>query len=286
MIDIENMSSKTAIKEQYKNSDNLKLRKDLHEKYSVNKVGFQKWMFGQYPFRAKIKVLELGSGRGELWNYYFENKMLQGYEMDITLSDFSDGMVDYLQQNFQGRKISVRKIDILNIPFERDTFDLIIANSMLYHVKDIDLALSEVKRVLKKEGLFYCATFGVNGTTRHLFKAFDELDIPYNHEANVSFTLQNGMQLLKRQFDRVKRCDYEDALLIDKVEDYLEYIYSMASLQGLDRKYYDTLLNYFNSQKVNGYLYVPKEYGMFVAGKEYKPDKDTDRNEEKTWTTD
>ena len=45
----------------------------------------------------------------------------------------------------------------------------------------------------------------------------------------------------------------------------------MASLQGLDRKYYDTLLNYFNSQKVNGYLYVPKEYGMFVAGKEYKP---------------
>lgn len=268
MIDINNMSDKTAIKEQYKNSNNLKLRKGLHEKYSVNKVGFQKWMFEQYPFRAKMKVLELGSGRGELWNYYFENEMLQGYEMDITVSDFSDGMVDYLQHTLQGKRISVRKIDILNIPFEGDMFDLIIANSMLYHVKDIDLALSEVKRVLKKDGLFYCATFGMNGTTRHLFKALDELGIPYNHEANVSFTLQNGMQLLKKHFGRVKRYDYEDALLIDKVEDYLEYIYSMASLKGLDWKYYDILLNYFHSQKVNGYLHIPKEYGMFVAGKE------------------
>ena len=73
------------------------------------------------------------------------------------------------------------------------------------------------------------------------------------------------MQFLKKQFEKVVRCDYEDALAIDKVEDYLEYIYSMASMQGLEQKYYDTLLDYFNSQKENGYLHVPKEYGMFVC---------------------
>ena len=139
---------------------------------------------------------------------------------------------------------------------------------MLYHVKDIDLALSEVKRVLKKDGLFYCSTLGMNGMTQYLYHALDELGIPYNHESDISFTLQNGMQLLKKQFYKVERCDYKDALEIDKVEDYLEYIYSMASLQGLDRKNYDILLNYFNSKKVNGYLHVPKEYGMFVASKE------------------
>jgi len=268
LINIDNMSSKTVIKEQYKNTNNLKLRKNLHEKYSVNKIGFQKWMFEQYPFRTKIKVLELGSGRGELWNYYFENKILQDYEMDITLSDFSDGMVDYLQHSYLDKGVSIKKIDILEIPFEKDTFDLIIANAMLYHVKDIDLALSEVKRVLKKNGLFYCSTLGMNGMTQYLYHALDELGIPYNHESDISFTLQNGMQLLKKQFYKVERCDYEDALEIDKVEDYLEYIYSMASLQGLDRKNYDILLNYFNSKKVNGYLHVPKEYGMFVASKE------------------
>ena len=266
MIDIDNMSSKTVVKEQYKNEDNLKQRKGLHEKYSVNKVGFQKWMFEQYSFHTKAKVLELGSGRGELWNYYFENDMLQSYEMDITLSDFSDGMVDHLLHSYPDKNISIRKIDILNIPFEKDTFDLIIANSMLYHVKDIDLALSEVGRVLKKDGLFYCATFGMNGMMQYLYHALEELGIPYNHESNISFTLQNGMQLLKKQFSKVERRDYEDALMIDKVEDYLEYIYSMASLQGLDPENYDILLNYFNSKKVNGYLHVPKEYWMFVDG--------------------
>lgn len=266
MIDIAQMSSKTVIKEQYKNTDNLKLRKSLHDKYSVNKTGFQKWMFEQYPFTPKMKVLELGSGRGELWNYYFENDVLQGYEMDITLSDFSDAMVDYMQQRYSGKRISVKRIDILDIPFENNTFDFIIANSMLYHVKDIDLALSEVRRVLKKDGLFYCSTLGMNGMTQFLYAALDKLDIPYHHESNISFTLQNGMQLLKKQFSKVERRDYEDALAIDRVEDYVDYIYSMASMQGLERKYYDSLLNYFNSQKVNGYLHVPKEYGMFVAG--------------------
>lgn len=267
MIDIDNMSSKTLVREQYKNTNNLKQRKSLHEKYSVNKIGVQKWMFEQYPFRTRMKVLELGSGRGELWNYYFENDVLQGYEMDITLSDFSDGMVDYLRHSYIGKRISIKKIDILDIPFEKDTFDLIIANSMLYHVKDIDLALSEVKRVLKKDGLFYCSTFGINGMMQYLYHALDELSIPYNHDSNISFTLQNGMQLLKKQFSNVERYDYKDALEIDKVEDYLEYIYSMASMQGLERKYYDILLNYFILKKVNGYLHVPKEYGMFVAGK-------------------
>lgn len=268
MIDIDNMSGRAAIREQYKNTNNLKLRKRLHEKYSVNKIGFQKWMFEQYPFRTKMKVLELGSGRGELWDYYFDDDTLQGYEMDITLSDFADGMVDYLRHNLAGKGISVQKIDITDIPYEKDSFDLIIANSMLYHVKDIDLALSGVKRVLKKDGLFYCSTFGMNGMLQYLYQALDELGIPYNHESNISFTLQNGMQLLKKYFTKVERYDYEDALAIDKVEDYLEYIYSMASMQGLDKGKYDILRNYFNSKKENGYLHVPKEYGMFVAGKE------------------
>ena len=39
MIDGNNMSNEALIKEQYKNTDSLKLRKSLHEKYSVNKVG-------------------------------------------------------------------------------------------------------------------------------------------------------------------------------------------------------------------------------------------------------
>ncbi|MCM1064714.1 MAG: class I SAM-dependent methyltransferase [Eubacterium sp.] len=267
MIDIDNMSNKTTVAEQYKNTNNLKFRQGLHEKYSVNKTGLGRWMFEQYPFCAKMKILELGSGRGDLWKYYFENEDLLRYEMDITLSDFSDGMVDHIRQSYSGKNISVKKIDIQDIPFENNTFDLVIANSMLYHVKNIDLAISEVSRVLKKDGVFYCSTLGVNGMIGFLYQALDKLNIPYDREADISFNLQNGMELLKKKFAKVERRDYEDALEIDVVEDYVEYIYSMASMQGLERKYYDSLLSYFDSQKVDGFLHIPKEYGMFVASK-------------------
>lgn len=182
------------------------------------------------------------------------------------MSDFSEAMVDCIRNRFSGRNLSVKKIDILDIPFQEGTFDLIIANSMLYHVRDIDRGLSEVRRVLKRDGLFYCSTLGTNGMMQYLYHALDELGIPYSHGSHLSFTLQNGMELLKKQFGKVERRDYEDALEIDNVEDYISYIYSMASLQGLDEKYHDVLRNYFDARKVNGYLHVPKEYGMFVAG--------------------
>ena len=37
MIDVANMSNKVLIREQYKNTDNLKLRKSLHEKKNREK---------------------------------------------------------------------------------------------------------------------------------------------------------------------------------------------------------------------------------------------------------
>lgn len=269
MIDIDHMSNKAVLQEQYRNADMLMMRKSLHEKYSMNKIGFQRWMFNKYPFKTNIKILELGSGRGELWKYYFEDEKLANYNMDITLSDFSDGMVEYLNQIYKDKKITIKKIDITDIPYEDATFDLIIANSMLYHIKDINRALTEVRRVLKPSGAFFCSTFGLNGMTQYLYNALDQLHILYDHKLNISFTLQNGLQQLNQFFNYVERIDYEDALEIDHVEDYLEYIYSMASLKGLDHKYYNQLLNYFNSRKTNGYLYVPKEYGIFVARKIY-----------------
>ena len=39
---------------------------------------------------------------------------------------------------------------------------LLLTNMLLHHVNDIPKALSEVNRVLKTGGIFYCATFGEN----------------------------------------------------------------------------------------------------------------------------
>ena len=53
--------------------------------------------------------------------------------------------------NYKG-KIKINKVDITNIPFENNYFDFIICNHVLEHIPDDYLAMSELFRVLKKDG--------------------------------------------------------------------------------------------------------------------------------------
>lgn len=54
--------------------------------------------------------------------------------------------------NFYRYPKYVQKINLLNIPFEEETFDLIICNHVLEHISDEYSALTEIKRVLKTNG--------------------------------------------------------------------------------------------------------------------------------------
>ena len=55
----------------------------------------------------------------------------------------------------------IKCIDLQNIPFEDNTFDLIITEDVLEHVLDIEMAFNEIKRVLKKDG-FHIFTIPVH----------------------------------------------------------------------------------------------------------------------------
>ncbi|MDD5675701.1 MAG: class I SAM-dependent methyltransferase, partial [Chitinivibrionales bacterium] len=50
----------------------------------------------------------------------------------------------------------IKKIENNRIDFEDNYFDCVIANQVLEHVEDIDSVLTEIKRVLKPNGLFFC----------------------------------------------------------------------------------------------------------------------------------
>ena len=113
----------------------------------------------------------------------------------LVLSDFSEGMLAAAENNIgHYDNMEYKIIDIQEIPYEDETFDVVIANMMLYHVPDIDKGLAEVRRVLKKEGHFYCATYGENGIIGFLSKIFSVYGV--EDSMNKNFTLQNGTGIL------------------------------------------------------------------------------------------
>ncbi len=122
----------------------------------------------------------------------------------IILSDFSEGMVATTKDNIGSyHNIEYKVLDIQEIPYKDATFDIVIANMMLYHVPDIDKGLTEVRRVLKREGRFYCATYGEHGIIEYLFKILSEYGVEDN--INKNFILQNGYEILSKTFSKVEK---------------------------------------------------------------------------------
>lgn len=265
MLDYSNMRNSEIVRHQYQNKKNLDIRKSFHEKYSTNKEGFYHWLLAHYNLRENSKILELGAGKGD----FLEEKLEQlGENTEIVLSDLSENMVTFMKEKYFRRNIDIKMIDIQNIPYKNETFDVVIANSMLYHVPNIKLAISEVYRVLKKGGVFYAATYGENGFTKYINTTLKQMGIPISNTANIAFTLQNGKALLESYFHNIKQYNYEDSFCITNVEDLIDYICSMASMSELEPSHRQTMRSFYEKEKnKQGIIEIEKEYGFFKARK-------------------
>jgi len=134
---------------------------------------------------------------------------------------------------------------------------------MLYHVPDITKGLTEVRRVLRKGGLFYCATYGEYGIIKYLSKIFSMYGVEDN--LNKNFTLQNGYARLNKIFFRVEKLEYIDWLVVTDIDDMVEYIYSLSSMTALNGVPKYVIKDILEKNATNGILNVPKEYGMFIS---------------------
>ena len=159
---------------------------------------------------------------------------------------------------FQNMEYKV--IDIQEIPFEDGYFDIVIANYMLYHVPDIDKAVSEVSRVLKKGGHFYAGTTGENGIMETVVKILG-VDLSY---ANT-FSLENGKEKIAPYFAKIEIKRYVDSLEVTNIDDLMDYIYSGITFKNACKMSPDEVRNKLLSCMEDGILRLPKDPGMFVA---------------------
>lgn len=248
------------IEKQYQTAQNLNTRISIHDKYSTNKQPFADWIMSHYVIAPGAKVLELGCGTGSMWK---NNLHLLTGGAQLTLTDFSEGMLEAAKRNVISGRVTFQQVDIQDIPYPDASFDVVIANMMLYHVPDLHRGLSEVRRVLKPGGEFYCATYGIHGIREYITDLLKDRNV--TGQIGTTFTLQNGAQSLSRHFAHVQRLDREDGLAITDIGDFADYIYSLSGLTNMGSVSREVLMPALESRVENGVLYVPKEYGMFIC---------------------
>ena len=257
MINVEKV-----VREQYQNAANLNTRISIHSKYSVNKQGFGNWITSNYEIKKGDRILELGCGTGTMWKEHMD---LAAQASELLLTDLSEGMLSETKKTLgEHSNISYEVVDIQDIPFEDESFDIVIANMMLYHVPDLDRGLAQVRRVLKTGGRFYCATNGENGIVEYVMGLLKDSRV--ESKTNNRFTLQNGGQVLLKYFSSVQRRDYPDRLEVTEVEDLIDYLYSLSAMTSFRMVEREVLKEVLEQNKKDGILHIPKEYGMFVCG--------------------
>ncbi len=251
---------------QYCDSSNLKARGELHHRFRTNTYPWFRWVFDRITLPSRSRILELGCGPAALWSENLDRSR-PGWE--VFLSDFSWGMVREACAQLGGSWLFHFAVaDAQGISFRSDAFDAVVANHILYHVPDLDRALSEIHRVLRPSGRVYATTNGPAHLRElgELIKSFDPR-LPAMDEVNRPFDLDTGRRQLARRFVDVQMHRYEDALVVTEVEPLVAYVFSMYGPYAPSPERRAEFAQFVRQQLATGPIRITKDVGMLVAAR-------------------
>lgn len=136
------------------------------------------------------RFLEVGCGQG-----WLSERVQRELECEVVAVDQSEYMVELTR----ARGVEAVVGDVQALPFADASFDCAAAPWMLYHVADVDRALSELARVLRPGGRLVAVT----NSRDHLLELVELL----GERPQYSFSTENGADALGRHFPHVQHVD-------------------------------------------------------------------------------
>lgn len=262
-----------TVKKQYMTDKNLRIRQEIHEKYTVPQINYVEWVVNSVGWRGDETVLDVGCGSGS----YFT--ALQKYYPDLTYHgmDFSIGM---LEKHPASNNLALAEAQTL--PYADESFDVVMANHMLYHLPDINLALLELRRVLRPGGVLVTATNSQQNMPELqvlmrraivLLSRVGASQIQPPTPSSHAFALENGARHLSQHFYAVVRHDLPSTLIFPEIEPVMAYLEStrmMREPQLPEDVAWEDVMMIMRQQITHlihhlGELAVRKEVGVLVA---------------------
>ena len=212
-----------------------------------------------------MRILEIGCGDGTLWN---ENMAKLPQNISAVLSDISEGMLRDVRRHIgSDSRFSFQAFDCHRIPFASDSFDLVIANHVLFYCENLQQVFREVKRVLKPGGVFICSTYSEQHMKEisELVQEFDDRIVLSADRLYERFGKENGKALLEKEFSHIQWVQYEDYLNVTDADALIAYVLSCHGNQNryiVDR-YRD--FRAFVKKKTDKGFYITKDAGVFIV---------------------
>ncbi len=220
---------------QYKNSSNLSKRANLHEKYGTSGTTVFDWFSELVGWAPNTSVLDVGCGPAWLWDA-IAPALPTG--LDLTLSDLSPGMIEEAVPRAEatGQYASVRgqACDARELPFEDDSFDVVVSTYALYHVPNPLEAVAQMARVLKPGGTMAIITNGPGHLAEIESVAVAVLGSRAEYSSMFSACTPAMMSAaLTELFDEVCWRRYDDELHCTDPKDVIDFVLSSPTTDGV-----------------------------------------------------
>ncbi len=248
-----NLKTRVRMREFYETSETYKRLLDAHDEGYLRH--YVELVIHHAPSQSKI--LDVGCGNG------ISARLLNQADFDVVGTDISPLFLEEALR-WENPRLHYRVCDVMELPFESESFDVICSNELIEHLPDVETALTEMMRVVRKGGRIVIS--GPN-LCSPLIPLFDWLSLMSGKSGRPVWG-ETKLQALK-QFMRNCRLYIRKRFLAKSTY----FIYREPDLQAhaiggdADSAYYASPIDLAQFFRRNGCTIVKKAVGFGIKGK-------------------